>query len=203
MSRLRWVIAAILGAVVVIALVGASVFLWNAYYRHAEGAFTTRVANTFPIPAAKIGNRTILLREYLKDVKSIQIYLSSDEASSTGMARPFSNEDRMNALERLVRQEALEELAEARSVEVTGEQMEAVMKELNVTATTTEAFQFFIAKNYGWDMDDFASHVARPLVLTRLLTESYAADHGGDLTALTAYVEERIKRPDVVRYVKF
>lgn len=203
MSRSRWILLAALGAIVIAALVACCVFLWNVYYAHAEGPFVMRVAQAVPIPAARVGNRTVLLREYLKDVKSIELFLSSDEAASQGQKRAILNEDRENALERLVREEILEELAVARSVEITDEQMNAVVSELNISTTNTRAFEEFIAKNYGWNMDDFRSHVVRPVVLTRLLTESYAADHDGDLTALTTYVEERLTRPDVVRYVKF
>lgn len=203
MSRLRWVLIGVLGVIVLAALTTACVFAWNVYYRHAEGPIVTRLADAFPIPAARVGNGTVLLREYLKDVKSIGLFLSSDEAAAQGGKRIMTDEDRENALERLVREEALEELAEARSIEVTDEQMKAVMSELNVSTTNTQAFQDFISKNYGWTLDDFRSHVVRPVVLTRLLTESYAADHGGDITALTTYVEERLQRRDVVRYVKF
>jgi hypothetical protein len=203
-DRSRWLIPGLLcmGLLSILGIVSV-VFLWGVYYQHWSGPAIVRAAQLLPIPAGKVGDRTVLLRDYLKDVSSIERYLSSEEATAQNLRRPVTDDDRKNALDRSLRVEALEELGDARGVTVTDQQMQALMNEMNVTATSTADFSDFIAKNYGWTMEDFQSHLARPLILTRLLAPAYAADHGGDPNALEDYLTDRLSRPDVVKYVKF
>lgn len=203
MTRNRLITMIAVSAVVFCALLTSVVYAWGVYRSHWEGPLVTRVADTLPIPAARVGNRTVLLRDYFDSLRSVETYLASPEAVSQQLQRPMNNEDRKSALERLIQESALSELAASRSVTVTEEQEQAVLAELDVTATSTESFQEFIQTNYGWSMDDFKTHIVRPLVLTRVLGASFAADHSGDVNALSTYLTERVARPDVVRYVAF
>lgn len=203
MSRLKLSLIVSGIVVLIVALSTSVVFLFGVYNLHWEGPIVTRIAQVLPIPAAKLGSRSVLLRDYFADLASIKKYLSSDQAATQNQRRPLIDDDRKSALERLIQEEAIEELAATRNITVTDEQTAAVMTELNVTATSTANFQDFISTNYGWSLDDFKAHIVRPLVLTRLLAASYATDHGGDQSALTAYLTERVARPDVVRYIKF
>ncbi len=200
-SRLLLLLIAV--ATLFAALTTAIVFLWGVYYAHWEGPFVSRVAAAAPIPAARLGTRSIRLQRYLEDIRSVARFLSSEEAQAGNLVRTVTNEDRQSTLERLLHEEALYELAEQRNVTISDDQKQAVLDELGVTSTSTEAFLAFIDQNYGWDMSEFESHVVQPLLLTRLLAQSYAQDHGGDLTALETYLDERVKRDDVVRYIKF
>jgi hypothetical protein len=185
------------------ALLSLVVVLAGAYYAHWDGAMVRAVANTIPVPAASVGKRSIPVRAYLADVDSIERYLSSPEAERQNVRRPIVDTDKQQVLERLIQEAALRELADARNIYVTDQQVEAVMTELSVATTSTEAFVAFLDENYGWDMAEFRSHVVEPLILTRLLTDSYAADHGGDPAALEQYMQARIQERDVIRYVKF
>ena len=203
LSRSRLSIFLVAIALLLAALAASIVFLWGAYYAHWEGPFAARVAAASPIPAARVGARSIRLSRYLEDIHSVERFLSSEEARAGNLARPLSDEDRESTLERLIQEEALYELAGQRNITTSDDQKRAVLDELGVTSTSTEAFLAFINQNYGWDMAAFESHVVQPLLLTRLLTQSYAQDHGGDLTALETYLMERIQRDDVVRYIKF
>lgn len=193
----------ILAGILAAALIFFVVMLSGAYYAHWDGPVVRAMANTVPVPAASVGKRTIPLSAYLDDVDSVTIYLSSPEAERQNLRRPVVETDKKQVLERLIQEAALRELADARNVDVTDQQIEAVMTELQVTTTSTEAFADFLNENYGWTPSEFRSHVVEPLILTRLLTDSYAADHGGDPSALEKYLAERTQRRDVVRYVKF
>ena len=176
----------------------AAGFLWGVYYKHWDTPFVAKVADVTPLPAARIGARTILYRNYLRDVRSVERYLSSDEAKSINVSRPMTDDDRKNALERLLREAALDELAEARNVTVSEAQMQEAMQTLNLTSTTTKEFEDLIAKNFGWTMEDFKTHVVRPSLLTNVMTSSYAVDHGNDPKALEKYLDERMQEKDVV-----
>lgn len=203
-SRPKWFLPAIIVAAVLVATAASAAgFLWGVYYKHWDTPFVTKVANALPLPAARMGARTILYRDYLRDVRSVERYLSSDEARNINVSRPMTDEDRKNALDRLLREAALDELALARNVNVSDAQMQEAMQTLNLTSTTTREFEDLIAKNFGWTMDDFKMHVVRPSLLTNLMAPSYAVDHGNDPKAFEKYLDERIQGKDAVRYVKF
>jgi hypothetical protein len=200
------VMAMVVGGVLLLIVLSSSVvFLWGVYNKHWENGVATSVANALPIPAAKVGSRTVLLRDYFDGLTSLRVYLSFSEQALAQAQRPstVSDDDRKNILERLIQEQVLEEVAATRNVTASDAQIDAIMNELNVTATSTASFEDFIAKNYGWSVADFKRHIARPLVLTRLLSTSFAADHGGDAEALTTYLMERSQHSDVVRYIKF
>lgn len=193
----------VLLAVLFVAVASAAVFLWGAYYRHWENSFVTRVADALPVPAAKFASRTILYRDYLRGALSVETYLLSDEAKKLNVSRAATDDDRKNVLERLLREMALEELAQARKISVSDELMRQALAQFNVDATTTQEFQRLLALNFGWTVEDFKAHIVRPALLTNLMSASYAVDHGNDPQALEKYLDERVRRADVVRYVKF
>jgi hypothetical protein len=142
------------GVLLLIVLLSSVVYLWGVYNKHWENGVVTSVADTLPIPAAKVGSRTVLLRDYFDGLTSLRVYLSSSEQALAQAQRPstVSDDDRKNILERLIQEQVLEEVAATRNVTASEAQIEAIMSELNVTATSTASFEDFIAKNYGWSV---------------------------------------------------
>lgn len=191
------------GAVIGLALIGSVTLLIGAYYLHWEGGIVRVAADALPIPAATLGKRTVRLRDYLDEVHSVKTYLTSPEAEIDGQVRAVTLNDKQEVLERLLQEQALKEIAEVRNIQVTEQQMQAAMSEIAVTSTSTEAFAAFLQENFAWTLDDFKTHMVEPAILKSLLEESYAADHGNDLSAFDAYLAERLGRNDVIRYVKF
>ncbi|MBD3251367.1 hypothetical protein GF380_02845 [Candidatus Uhrbacteria bacterium] len=203
--RLKWILIT-LSAIAVIVVVSSLylITLWGAYSRHWEGPAMMTIANVLPIPAARFSGQPIRLSDYLRDVRSIETFLSSEDAKQQGLARPLTMEDRKQALDRLLKEQAIEELAYIRKVDVTPSEIdEAMAVEFNTEGAQEQDFEQFLQSTYGWSIEDFKQHVVRPALLTRKLAASYAVDHGNDPQALERYLEERITRPDVIRYIRF
>jgi parvulin-like peptidyl-prolyl isomerase len=201
----NWILITIIatGALVFIAVISL-IFMWGVYNRHWEGPIVGTVVSVVPMPAGRLAGQPALVRDYMRDVRSIEKFLSSEEAKQQGVARAITMEDRKQALERLLKELALEELAFIRKIEITDEQMnEAIALEFNPEGAQEQEFEAHLMETYGWTLDDFKSHVVRPALLTRHLAASYASDHGNDLGALETYLEERVSRLDVIRYIKF
>jgi hypothetical protein len=196
-------------AVITLFVIGivVAVFLWGLYYRQWDNTFVTRVTGVIPVPAARIASHTITYREYLDGVHAVKKFLASPEAKAEadqgGMNRTMTGEDRKNVLERLLGEAALNEIADARKVTVTTEQEQTVLDMFNTSGSSTQEIADMLQRIYGWTIDDFKLHIVRPLLLTRSLEASFAADHGGDTNAFTAYIEDRLTKSDVVRYIKF
>lgn len=189
---------------VLCAVIISFVFFWGVTSRHWEGPVVTAVAEVVPIPIARFAGQPILLRNYLRDVHSIEIFLASDDAKAEGIERGITDVDRKQVIERLLKERALEELAVIRNVTLTDEQVnQALAREFNPQGAKEQDFAAFIEETYGWSLEDFTSHIVRPALLTRYLAASFASDHGGDTDALDTYIEQRLQKPDVIRYMKF
>lgn len=203
--KIHWVIAGIvvigIGALAVLA---ATVLWWGIYVQRWEGPMVYRIASTVSLPAARFAGTSILLRDYLNDVESLKTYLASEEAVQAKLTREITDDDRKQALERLLQEAATKELADIRKIAITDEQVqEAIQTEFVSSGGDQAAFEVYLQKNFRWTLQDFEKHVVRPVLLERLLTASYAADHENDLEAFQTYLDDRLKKDDVVRYVKF
>jgi hypothetical protein len=202
----KWIIVAFsaIGIIGAVALAGI-VYLSGVYRAHWENPMAVSVAKTFSfIPAARIGGRAIPLRDYYRDLNAVKTYLSSDEAKSQSLAREVTATDRKQVIERLLTESAIDELAALRKVKIDESELDRMIdQEFNASGTTRGDLSAHIEKTYGWTYDDFKAHIARPALLTRYLMASFSADHPNDPEALQTYLEERLKRSDVVRYIAF
>jgi parvulin-like peptidyl-prolyl isomerase len=154
-SRILLVLIACAGALTAVAA-ACLLFFWGAYVKHMEGPAVRAVAGALPVPAARFAGHSVLLRDYLRDVRSIGTFLASEEAKKQGLNRAMTDADREQALERLLKELALEELAYKRKVEVTDEEVQdALMREFNPQGSMEQDFESLIMQTYGWTLDDF------------------------------------------------
>lgn len=201
--KMRWILVSlcVLGILIILAA-GSGFVLWGIYSKHWESPMIESVARSLPIPVARFAGKPILLRSYLRDVRSFKTYLASDEAKAAGLQREMTDTDRQQVLERLIEEAAISELAGLRDISLTQEEVdEAIQKEFIGEKGNPDDFSQYVQKNFGWSMEDFKDHIARPILLERKLSASYAADHNGDSDALQAYLIERVRKDDVFRYL--
>lgn len=203
-SRSRWTLVIVIVGVLVLMLGGATALGHAIFVRHAEGSTVRKIADVLPIPAAKLGTRTILYREYLKDRDTARTFLASPAAKEQNVSLPSPEEVDRNLLEKLLTQNALEELAVQRSITVTEEDLRAFFADVVSAASgTTPDVGVFLLQNFGWSESDFRAKVLRPALLESRLQAALAQEQAGDQSALAVYLEQRMKQPDVVRYLRF
>lgn len=186
----------------------ATVFSWGMYTRQWEGPLVTGLANMLPIPAGRVGDRVILYREYLNDVRSIRHFLASEEAKQQGASRELNLADRQSAFERLLIEAALDELAAQRNIVINDADLAALTQQAIDDFSASSGKQAsdiepYLRETYDWSLQDFQKHIVRPALLERMLTASYASDHSGDENALNQYIQSRLEQPDVIRHLQF
>jgi len=204
--RARWIILGIGAIGVALVLVLTSFFfLWGVYVRHWEGLTVRAIADRVPVPVARYAGTPVLLRTYLVRIGAIKAFLASEEGKAIPEEdRVFSDVHRAQSVEQLLREAVVEETARIRKIGVTDEEVEeAIRLEPTFSGVSPETLEDHVRQTYGLTYDEFKEHVARPIILDRLVSASYAADHGGKTDAFDAYVEERLQRSDVIRYLKF
>jgi len=194
-----------IAVVVFLVLLGATVGMgWEIFVKRSDGKVVRFVSSTVPIPAGRMGSRTVLYRDFLKARDTLKVFLASPAAKEQGMEVPFDINLERNVLEKLLVQEALEELAEERKVTVSEEELRQYFTEvLSATSSTTPDVGVYLLENFGWNEEDFRQQVLRPSLLEQKLGQELATSQPNDPDALNRLVAARMEKGDVVRYVRF
>lgn len=203
-SRAKVMISLIVVLVILLGLGTTTVVVWGIFYKRSDAGPIQVMARAFPIPAAKVGKRVILYRDYLTQRETLKRFLASPAAVQQQMNVPLDAALEKNILEKLVTQKAMEELAEQKAVTVNDEELRAYFADvLTAVSSTTPDVGLYLYQNFGWNEEDFRQQVLRPALLEQKLGQQMAVEQNGDAQALAAYLDQRLKKSDVVRYLKF
>ncbi|MBU1032923.1 MAG: SurA N-terminal domain-containing protein [Patescibacteria group bacterium] len=190
---------------VVLILVGvAASFSWAVFVKRSDSQVVRSISNILPVPAAKLGDESILYSEFLKTRDTLAIFLESEAANEQQLAEEMNVDLEKNVLEKLLNEAALDELAEEKGIEVSEEDLRSFFADVVTAAsTTTPDVGLYLLESFGWSEEDFRQNVLRPAILEQQLSIALAGESQGDPNALGAYLIERLERNDVVRYLRF
>lgn len=201
----RTILTVIIVIVVLLALLGGTAALgWGVYVKRSDSSVVRGITNVLPVPAARLGSRVVLYRDFLHSRDTLKKFLSSPAAQQEGLNVPFDAQLEQNALEKLLVQQALEELAEQKKIAVSDDELRQYYSEvLSATSSTTQDPSQYLLDNFGWDEEDFRQNVLRPALLEQKLSAAFSQENTTDTDALNRAVAERMEQKDVVRYVRF
>lgn len=204
LKKILIILGGIFAAIIIAAISG--VFLWGVYLQRWDTPITRAVASVISVPVARVGEISIPLDRYYRDVDSLKSYYNSEEAKAAGLSgNQFGDLERKQALERLIEEAAILEMALEKKITLTNEEIEkAIDAQFVSPSSTRQELEENIQRTYGWTMFDFREHIVRPILLERKLAElENPTDPQTGMTAVITKLSERIQRPDVVRYIKF
>jgi hypothetical protein len=197
----------IVGGLIVAILIAViyAVLLWGVYVSHWDTPFTRVMAKTVYIPVARVGKTSISLSRFYEDVDSLKTYLASESAKASGGNREITNDDRSQALERLIEEAAIEEMAMQKEVTLEDAEIDKAIDEQFVSVSSTrQDLEKEINDSYGWSLQDFKDHIVRPILLERKLAVlANSSDSQQGLSDVINVLAERVQKEDVVRYLKF
>ena len=202
--RLIWVLVVFL-SVAAAAGIGITVLVLGIFQHQWDASFVRSVAGILRIPAARVGQRTISYTTYLTHADAEQRYLSGPAARAQGLPVTMTAEYKSQALDRAIRIAAVDEFAQARGVVVTPLDVDRVYDSLIAqagTSTTPEEIHNFLRDEFGWDENDFKTFVVRP-ALTEDILKQKELQATKDANAFDKEMADRLKKLDVVRYLKF
>ncbi len=201
MKKLFGILAGIL---IVVALGGAATGVaWAMYVNHSEGPVVRSVAGALPIPAGKVGEHTILYRDYLDAVDTMRVFLASDAAKEQGIDLTVDEELLENVYERLLNEAALEDVANEQGVTVTDAELLTFFSEVHaVASSTTSDIGTYLLETYGWNEEEFREKILRPALLEQKFAVQLS-ESGGTGDEIVTYVAARMARDDVKRYMRF
>lgn len=193
----------IFAAILLVAGTGAGL-VYSVYAKRSGGPVVRAVTSVLPLPAGRVGSRTILYRDFLKNRDTLERFLKSPAAAAQQLAVPLDATLEKNVLEKMMHETALNELANEKNVNVSDDELRKYFTDVVAQASsTTPDIGVYLLDNFGWSEEDFRQNVLRPALLEEKLGTTIATEKQGDPNALSAYLEERLARKDVTRYLKF
>jgi hypothetical protein len=204
-SSKRLILTGVIAVSVLLVIAGASACLaWQIFVKRSDAGYVRSVASVLPIPAGRVGSRVVLYRDFLTSRETLKTFLESPAAKDQGMSVPFDVNLERNALEKLLVQQVLEEIAEEKRVTVSEEELRQYFSEvLAATSSTTPDVGSYLLQNFGWSEEDFRQEVLKPALLEQKISAALAEESKGDPDALNRLVAARMEKDDVVRYVRF
>lgn len=201
-SLVKWIIVPLL--VLLLIMAGGVGTVWAIFVRHSDQTVVRRVADFVPVPAAKLGGKTIFYRDFLHARDTLRTFLASPAAKEQQLEMPLDQTLEKNVLEKLLMQAALEELAEQKNVQISQEELHQSFSQVIAAASsTTPDIGLYLMQNFGWNEEDFRQQVLRPALLEQKLSELLTQEAQGDPNALGLHLEKRLQEKDVVRYLRF
>ena len=196
---------------ILVVLVGVTGIVYSVYIQRSDASFVRAVGNW--LPAARVGADRISYREFVASRDALRVYLASEAAKSAGLAGPVNATVEQNALERLMREAAVKELAAERKVTVADEEILAAFTDLVAqTSSTVPNVSEYLEKTFHWNEGEFRARVIQPALLEERLAATFsvtpaAPENGTEpypgFVELEKYLQERLVKPDVKTYLRF
>lgn len=186
------------------ALAGAGL-VTSAYVFQREDALTRSLAGWLRLPAARVGTRVVTYDDYLAHLGSLRVFLEGPLAAAQGVGGTVGPAEKASALDRAIRIAAIDEMALDAALTATPLDVERAYDGLIAqagTSTTPGEIHDFLRDQFGWNEEEFKRYVIRPALLEDALRARRLRD-SGDATAFDRELEERLKREDVVKYLRF
>ena len=170
----------LIGLVVALVVLGAGAVLimtLGIYKLGWEGPAAQVITRTFPYPAAVVNGKSIRYSDFLEDVATLHRFFDGQAASGApAEALPDESEIRKNALDRLVFNVVLQEVADERGVVVTEEDLDAELAKLTAQSGGEEKIAAEIESLYGWSIEEFKGKVIWSFVMQNKVAESLRTD---------------------------
>lgn len=195
----------LVGLVVLLLVVaGSGIVVYQIYFKAVDSGATRWVARTLNLPAARVGKRTVSYRSYTDTLDAVKKFIASDAGKSVGSNMPPESALKQNIMDRLVRQDMVQELADEKNITVSDDDVRKVFADVVRSAASSSIPDVaqYLYQNYGWNEEQFRQNVLRPALLEQKVSVEMSKEKEGDTNALEAYLTERLAKPDVIIYIR-
>ncbi len=199
------IISGIVALVLVLALVGVGL-VYAVYVGRSDNSVVRKVAASWP--AARLGAYTITYGQFTQSRDTLHTYLASDAAKAQGATGPYTPElEKQATIERLLRDDAIEEIAAQRGITITDPEVRAQFATMTASSTnsasSTVNLAQYLADNFGWNEEQFRQNIVRPMMLESRVALTFSTSTQEALTSLQQYIDTRLAKPDVKVYLHF
>lgn len=202
----KWFVPVVVVVLLVLALGSVTVAFAFGITRHQwEGSATRRFAAVTGFPAARLASTKIPYTDYLALMDAQKILLSTEAAKQQGLNAVPEIDRRKGALETLLKNQAVEVLAEQEKIIVTPLDVDRFFDQLTglastSTTTTVQDVHDYLRDNFGWTTTEYKKYVVRPGMLREIIEQKRSQN--GDTSPVDTEIDQRVVQPDVKRYLQ-
>ncbi len=177
-SPQRRFIISMVAAVVGTAVVGVAVSVVGMYVGHWESTVIKYVAKVVPAPALAVNGHWRSYDEYLDAVATLDYSFGQPAVlqASGYTVKPSDQELRTMVLDRMAKEEVVNQIAKKRGVAVTKADLDAEMKKLADQTGSEADVAEQVKQLYQWDLTTFSKKVIEPYLLRQRLQDDIASD---------------------------
>lgn len=174
----RSLVLLVVSSVVGLAVAGAFVVAIGAFSAHWDTPVVFAVSRFVPIPAAVVSGHWNSYYRFLDAVHTLDYSFDQPDVlrASGFTVKPSRQELEMLVLDRMVKDDIVQQLAKSRGVNVTTTDLDAEMKKLVDQTGDAKQVEARIQQLYRWDLVTFRNRVIQPYLLRQRLQENIAAD---------------------------
>lgn len=164
------------GKKIIILLVAVIVFGYvsvkHVYGNPISNSYSQRIVSVFPLPAVKVNNTTISMKDYLSEYKAIENFFKTSE----GGEMPPEAQLQETILDTLINKVIIKQLGHQNGIELDNEKVESFYKEVSSEGEGLEVFKEELRQNFGWTEDEFKKRIIHSIVFALQMNEFYLSD---------------------------
>ncbi len=188
-SRHRIVL--ISSAIFIAAIIGLFSYGVVALYKlQTTSTFVYRITQVVPFPVAKKKGSYVSYESYLFELRHYMHYYETQQKLSfkTPEGEQQLADYKRRALDRVVDDAYIKELAKQNNISVTNQEVDAeigVVRNLNRLGTTDQVFEDVLRDFWGWSLNDFKRSLRQQILARKVVSKLDTAAHARSDAALT------------------
>jgi|GEM_PF-1322337 len=145
-------------------------------YAESDMALVQRTASVLPYPATVVGHHVVRYDDLTDFNHALTTYFAALKDFNPSFTAPAPVDVKADALDELVRQQALSTLAGRYKVTVSSLEIDEQMKKLVAQAGSEENVTSAIKNLYGWSLDQYRERIIVPYLTRQHVQEQLATD---------------------------
>jgi hypothetical protein len=162
-------------ALLVLVVVGFFTYCLLALYKfQSSSTFIYRVTQVIPFPAAKAGGRYVAYENYLFELRHYVHYYQTQQRVdfNSESGKQQLEEFRRRAMERVVDNAYIKELAKDHGIKVTDQELEdaiRLVRSQNRLGSNDQVFEDVLKEFWGWSVGDFKRELKQQMLAQKVM----------------------------------
>lgn len=175
--RRRLLVFFVIGLIVVV-VVGVITLTIGVYAAQWNSSGVKQIVRYVPLPAVSVNGHWRSYYDFIDAVGTLEYSFSQPSVlQASGLTTPPASEQvRTTVLDRMVKEELVQQLAKRRGVAVSVADLDAEMNKLVEQSGDAATVAAQIKQLYNWDLDTFRQRVVEPYLRRQRLQENIGAD---------------------------
>ena len=179
-KKFRLLVGLILGLLVLVCVAALTAAI---YILPIDDKFVGVVTKIVPYPIAVVNMQPISFKDFYKERQALEnFYLANETAAEEQMSEAELD---TSIIETMIDREVIRQLANRYAISLDQTKLDEVYTEAYTSSGSEEAFLFEVERLFGWEKEEFMSHVVKPVVLASQVEEAINADEDLQAAART------------------